>query len=833
MSRRFRHRGQQHSDGDDSALLRHAQLINERAHILGLQLQQAALATRIAAAVRSYGQPTPQQQLHELLRRGVIHSDLAAARTEVAALKALLERVQPGRLASTAATPAAATRSGAGRQAGGTSAAARASGSKQYAALAVDHVRHWLDQAQEAVLLLEDLAAPGSIEEWPIESPEPPQPRPSGGPNVAHFIQRIPPELTALMQLPTTSYDQHPPPSPGPATAAASAAAAVLWDAAPLLRDPHAAAAAAVASSFGAGGGGGGGGGAHSSPPGSYRVACHESAELMWPSLAHGDLVLLLPGRYNWPEGTVLLRAAPSDVVIHNNEEDDVFVECAAGPPPPPPPPLGGAGGGSAAAATATATATAATAAGSSALESAGGVVFENLTLLQLGGYEGALRVLRGRTTLVDVVVQFTMGGLQVDNGGHLICRNVRVVGGATAGVQVAAGGVVELLGGCEVTRCGAGDDVVPKDLGGVEVMVPLADYPRLAPPSPRALLQAHAELLAAPPPEGGSTTPPPPPPPPASPSAAAASAAQLELLQPYLGAVQPPATVIIGPGCTIQNTRGFAVSLVKRKALAAYHELLYSSGGGGSAHATYGTNNGASGGAATASGCGCSSLSAALEGARVLVSRGSVLGPHNSRGAVGVVELEYHQLDGDAVNRRTASRHFHAVQVTARQLQEGFCSPGVDWTSYRVRLEGQPARPGRSPGVIKGSRSLRQMLVASDGRCLGSTGCGGVGVNGVGGPVKLRRCGGCLKVSYCTPGPREVRIIERPFKDLDFVCDGWSKRAGKEQKILKRENRELNRVYHAFQKVNRELVEEQGARRGGAPPDQLGKTTNDAIAEG
>ncbi|GLI62330.1 hypothetical protein VaNZ11_004937 [Volvox africanus] len=751
---KHRRRGAEVSGGHSSTALRHTQLINERAHILGLQLQQAVLAGRIATAIRSYGFPTAQQQLHELLQRGVIHEDLASARAEVDALKGLLDRVQSGRLATTSAAAATSTtlRSATGRQAGGGgsgSAASRAAGSKQYGALAVDHVRHWLDQAQEAVLMLEELTIPGSIDEWPLDLPEPLPPRAPGGPPVAHFIQRIPPELAALLELPTASYDKPPLGAPGlcrqalaPTGAEGAAAAsmqvsgagggggggAILWEAAPLLRDPSPAAAVPGA-------------------PLLYRVACHESAEHMWPSLAHGDLVLLMPGRYNWPEGTMLLRSAvrvlglgrqPSDVVIHNNEEDDIFVECSAGPSPPPPPPqqqqqLGsgssaaafvppvGPGGPSAAGG--------ANATGCSA-EEATGVVFENLTLLQLGGYEGVLRVLRGRTTLVDVVVQFAMGGIQVDSGGHLVLRNVRVAGGATAGLQVAAGGVLEMVSGCEVVRCGAGDDVVPKDLGGVEVMVPYVDYPRLASPSPRALLQAHAELLASGGPYVGA----------AAPTARPASAAALETLQPYLGAVQSPATVVIGPGCTIQNTRGFAISLVKRRALAAYHELLHSAsgggGGGGGSHSSYGGCGGSGSGGGGGGGC---SLAAALDGARVFVSRGSLLGPNNSRGAVGVVELEYHQLDGDGVNRRTASRHFHAVQMSARQLQDGFASPGVDWTAHRIRLEGQPARPGRKatkidvaaaaaatasgggggrrggpPGVVVGSRTLRQLLVAN-----------------------------------------------------------------------------------------------------------------------
>ncbi|GFR47621.1 hypothetical protein Agub_g9360, partial [Astrephomene gubernaculifera] len=246
------------------------------------------------------------------------------------------------------------------------------------------------------------------------------------------------------------------------------------------------------------------------------------------------------------------------------------------------------------------------------------------------------------------------------------------------------------------------------KDLGGVELMVGLADYPRLAPPSPLALLKAHLHELSAPS-EGPSSQrhgPSPRAPPPAASAAAAAVPPALlprEQLPACLGSLQPPATVVVGPGCSIQNTRGFAISLVKKRALVAYHELIHSphhhhhhhhqqsdtSGGGGGGSSASGHGSGGGGGG------GCS-LAAALAGCRLLVCRGATLGPNNSRGAVGVVEAEYHMMDGDAVNRRTASRHFHAVQLAARQLQEGLASPGVDWTAHRIRLEGTPARPGR-----------------------------------------------------------------------------------------------------------------------------------------
>ncbi|KXZ54373.1 hypothetical protein GPECTOR_5g452 [Gonium pectorale] len=569
MSRRLRQaREPDGSSSEPSATA--VQLINERAHILGLQLQQAALAARIAAAIKSHGQPTPEQQLQELLSRGVLAADLESARSEVAALNALLERVTSGRLASTSApsgsTPAAAAhagphRAGSGRHtsqsgpggapagaigaaagvASGASAGAitRAASSKQFSALAAEHVRHWLDQARESVAVLEDLAAPGGIEEWrpSLEGAEAgPLPRPPGGPPVAHFIARIPPELTALMILPPIAYEGIGGGGYGNGGGGAAAAGGgVLWSAAPLLPDPGAGVV--------------------------YVVALHEAAEQLWPALAGGDLVLLLPGRYNWPEGSVVLRAAvrvlglgrqPGDVVIHNNEEDDVFVECCAGPGPPPPPPL---------LLTAQQQQQQATQpqvqAGQQAAETGGGegpgVVLENLTLLQLGGYEGALRVVRGRTTLVDVVVQFAMGGLQVDPGAHLVMRGCRVVGGATAGVTVAAGGMLELLAGCELSRCGGGDDVVPKDLGGVEVLVPLADCPRLAQPSARAVLQAHEDLLSPSRDLSGACPPP----------AADEAGGPVGGLPPWdslpalLGTTQQPATVVVGPGCVIQE--GFA----------------------------------------------------------------------------------------------------------------------------------------------------------------------------------------------------------------------------------------------------------------------------------
>ncbi|EFJ39815.1 hypothetical protein VOLCADRAFT_108479 [Volvox carteri f. nagariensis] len=78
-------------------------------------------------------------------------------------------------------------------------------------------------------------------------------------------------------------------------------------------------------------------------------------------------------------------------------------------------------------------------------------------------------------------------------------------------------------------------------------------------------------------------------------------------------------------------------------------------------------------------------------------------------------------------------------------------------------------------------------------------------------------------------------RVMERPLKDLDYVNDGWVNKSGKEHKALKRENRELNQIYHALQKVNRNLEDEREARRDEAPPEQieeLEKATNDAITE-
>lgn len=137
-------------------------------------------------------------------------------------------------------------------------------------------------------------------------------------------------------------------------------------------------------------------------------------------------------------------RHQPGDVVIHNNEEDDVFVECSAGPEPgqgqvsgqglrpghAPDPPAPGTGaaasgvvGSDPAAASGQTGGGGGTGGGRAAAVSPAsaaelcGVTLENVTLLQLGGYEGALRVLRGRTTLVDVVVQFAMGGVQVGGG--------------------------------------------------------------------------------------------------------------------------------------------------------------------------------------------------------------------------------------------------------------------------------------------------------------------------------------------------------------------------------------------------------------------------------
>lgn len=297
--------GDASASGHEQAAVPPAQAINERAGILGLQLQQQALAERVAEAISSHGRPTLQQLLTRLAQLGVLQQGRAQIEAKVEQLKQLAERVKSSGLASTSSpSPAASgvggkagTGSG-GRQAGrGAGAAAH---SKQFAVLAEQHIGEWVEQLSGASSALSSLSTPDGRDAWAENSKYDDGEGGSGeaqvrrtGPPVAHLLGPIPPELACHITLPNISYR---------AAAAASAAAAataaagdpapaplllappVLWAAAPLLLDP----ATGV----------------------QYRVARHDSPEEAWPTLADGDLVLLLPGRYDWSEGVRELRAA-------------------------------------------------------------------------------------------------------------------------------------------------------------------------------------------------------------------------------------------------------------------------------------------------------------------------------------------------------------------------------------------------------------------------------------------------------------------------------------------------------------------------------------------
>ncbi|KAG1680348.1 hypothetical protein FOA52_015438 [Chlamydomonas sp. UWO 241] len=468
---------------------------------------------------------------------------------------------------------------------------------------------------------------------------------------VAHMVGAIPAELVPLLVgLSQVTYPSGPQPRVrGPAGGWHT----VYWDAAPRLVDPDSG--------------------------DEFCVARHDSLEQALLLALDGDVVLLAPGRYNLAGEAAALRRSVrivgcgpsrSDCVLYNGEDDGTFVE-ARGP----------------------------------------SVVLENLTLLQLGGYDGIVQVLSGTTTLIDCVLQCSMtgGGAWLRNDGVLEMYSCKVFGASSSAVQVEAGGARLELHATEITQCGNGDDVVPRDLGAVDVQVRLkplavACLPGVVPPvmtadDLRQLLArgsdgGKAAAAAAAAPGSAAADPvaaadagaggagagggdarsidtavapsvpapqqqallvlhvPAPALAPASstagrPDAAAAGAAAAAAaaaaaggggscgcmegaawdaaLASALCALDTPATVVIGPGCKIHGNRGFALSVVKPRALALLHEASVQSGGsmgGDSAASPAASGAGPGGGGGAPAGAGA--LAVAVEGARVYVAAGA-----------------------------------------------------------------------------------------------------------------------------------------------------------------------------------------------------------------
>ncbi len=59
--------------------------------------------------------------------------------------------------------------------------------------------------------------------------------------------------------------------------------------------------------------------------------------------------------------------------------------------------------------------------------------------------------------------------------------------------------------------------------------------------------------------------------------------------------------------------------------------------------------------------------------------------------------------------SRSRSNYSIKTLHVTPPGMQEGFASPGVDWTATRIRLEASPARPGSRWGLV--SQALRHQV--------------------------------------------------------------------------------------------------------------------------
>jgi hypothetical protein len=99
--------------------------------------------------------------------------------------------------------------------------------------------------------------------------------------------------------------------------------------------------------------------------------------------------------------------------------------------------------------------------------------------------------------------------------------------------------------------------------------------------------------------------------------------------------------------------SRGFALSIVKPRSIALFHESGGSASGGSLTAAskplsTPASSSPASGGGAVAVN---GALAAALEGVHVYVHGGVSQLSGNTRGAIGVVDAEYADMDGDEVS--------------------------------------------------------------------------------------------------------------------------------------------------------------------------------------
>eukprot|EP00798_Chlamydomonas_sp_ICE-L_P022286 gene22286-29364_t len=732
----------------------HTDRTNARAHIIALQLQMGRLQDRVTDSAAQYNKLTEEQVVSTALRAGFIHECLAVGRERLTELQSIQGKLTD---AMTGQGPAHHAVKRGGQGAGGVVDMPFGLGPtpRPMAALVVEHISQIVVQQHASICNLEDvLEGPENSSffsyfrgqlaraQQGFPHPErPPLPKHGNGTSgqlgssdrnptsihIAHFIEFIPREVVSVMQpgfeLPT-GYDL-------------------------TLIPPHLV---------------GGGAPMFGSAPRVFDFPVLLNPETLWPLYVarqqtfeqtfeqalvlakDGDVIFLAPGRYNLPETSacvilsnvriVGMGKKQADVVIYNDADDDSFIECYGDD-----------------------------------------VQMENLTLLQLGGYEGIVQVMAGATTMIDCTLQCSGGGAWVKGKGRLSMYGCNVVGATSSAVQVEAGGHLEVVDSV-ISQCGRGDAIVPRDLGAVEIQVRLRPICAMLPcfvpvltvedllglcllyfrqldgtaatattcgtasassahaagctaadtngichtngsvplqtasgsevcgtadctseggttdsiaggvwpaatrgsysdpsqfdvPTHQADLLHGASTATAGADDGPSCSGVPTQ---GSDSSFASSSLKpplaplppdwQALLVKALSQLEPPATVVIGPGTKISNNKGFAISIVKPRALAMMQEPLHSK------QTTASSSNRGGGGKEAAVGGAQTSAQTAMDGTRLYIHTGVVLSG-NTRGPMGVVDAEYLELEGD--------------QLTSQQLRDGFASKSFDWTPART----------------------------------------------------------------------------------------------------------------------------------------------------
>ncbi|GAX81356.1 hypothetical protein CEUSTIGMA_g8787.t1 [Chlamydomonas eustigma] len=659
-----------------------AELVNDRCHILGLQLKAARIQSQVTYSILKYGKLPLEIIARAHVESGYISRQLELTSCQLKELETLRDRIY-GSLTSTSR--------------GSTVQVFGKVASKAYASAAHEHLKEWCELQTASLGNLKDLM--GMIEHVPgkwtfldyVKSAERSGALEKSKPfswarRVAHLVEKVPEQLTNTLRVqekaypplfklqgPGSTYKEAPVETDGPEV--------VLWEAAPYIMDP--------------------GSGEQ------LCVAVHDNLEQALINAGEGDVLLLSPGRYSMPDdASIILRSihvigmgiTNQEVVLYNDADDDGFMECKGRD-----------------------------------------VVFENLTMLQVGGYDGIVKVSGGCTTLLDCSLQCSSNGSAawLQNQGKLVMYNCTVTGSCGSAVQVDAGGTRLEMYCCEVSGCGGGDDLVPRDLGGIEVQVrlrPLSSCglrlqsPLITADDLQALIRAaevewaerqsmNSRLPTSEDRESVNDT-----------GAIIAGAATIspvggeegkleEVVSQVLCQLDDAATIVIGPGCNIHGNKGFAVTVVKERSLALYHESM----GGSTAsqyHQSGGPNAARSGTAAAVA--VATSLGAALEGVSMYVHSGVQLSG-NTRGAVGVVDAEYVDMNGDEVNSRTATKHFHSTTLSARQLKEGFFTRDRDWTQVRSACSNLATalaqRRQRLGGLRNTTSALRKLSIRNSKR--------------------------------------------------------------------------------------------------------------------